>query len=235
MNILLVLLAALVGYLAGSLSFTRVVSRIVAPDKDLDNVDLVVPGTDESFKVRHVGATTASIVLGPKVGCTVGILDMLKTFVPTLLFDLAYPGQPYFLITAVFGMVGHNWSIFNHFKGGRGISAAYGSLIVIDWVTAVLSGIGGTLIGLLAKDFFVTYLAGLLLVIPLLWLRTYDLAHLAFAILANVLFLVTLLPDLKQYLRLRRSGLVDADLALQATPMGRGMSKMLAFLKGARK
>jgi acyl phosphate:glycerol-3-phosphate acyltransferase len=227
----LVCVAGLAGYLIGSVSFTRIVARLAAPNRDISGLEIAVPGTGDSFKVRHMGATTASIALGPKIGCAIGVLDMLKVALPTLAFRVLFPAEPYFLVAATAGAFGHNWPIFNRFKGGRGISSAYGALLVIDPLTALLTALGGSVIGLLAKDFFLTYIAGLLLVIPTLWLRTHDNAHLAYAIIVNALFIVTLLPDLQQYIRIRRSGAVDAEYALQATPMGRGMLKIRSAFK----
>ncbi len=35
------------------------------------------------------------------------------------------------------GMIGHDWPVFNGFKGGRGVSSVYGALLVIDWIGAL--------------------------------------------------------------------------------------------------
>jgi glycerol-3-phosphate acyltransferase PlsY len=51
--------------------------------------------------------------MGPKVGCTIGLLDILKVTLPVLVFRLLYPDQYYFLIVAIAGMVGHNWPVFH--------------------------------------------------------------------------------------------------------------------------
>jgi len=43
---------------------------------------------------------------------------MAKVAIPTLVFKLLYPQDPYLLIAAAAGMVGHIWPVFNRFKGG---------------------------------------------------------------------------------------------------------------------
>jgi glycerol-3-phosphate acyltransferase PlsY len=41
--------------------------------------------------------------------------------------------HPYFLITATTGVMGHIWPLDYGFKGGRGISAIFGGVFVIEW------------------------------------------------------------------------------------------------------
>lgn len=134
---------ALVAYLIGAVSFARLVSRLVAPSASITDVTLPVPGTEDRFKVTGIGANTAGTVLGRRVGCAIGILDMLKAIVPTAVLRVLYPDQPYYLIAATLVMVGHNWPIFHRFQGGRGFSVSYGGMLVVDPLGAVLSSLAG--------------------------------------------------------------------------------------------
>jgi len=232
MNALIALCAIITGYLAGSLSFSRIVSRIVAPQADVAHTEVPVPGSEMTYKVTAFGATAISMQLGPRVGCAIGLLDMLKVALPTLAFKLLYPSQPYELIVAVAGMAGHNWPIFYRFKGGRGISAYYGGLFGIDWLGALVTSTVGLLIGMLViRDFIVAYLAGLWLLIPWIWFRTHRLEYLAYAVVVNVLYLVAMIPDLRQYLKIRREVAVDPQMVMATNPMGRGMLKISNWLQ----
>lgn len=231
MEPLLVFLALVVGYFAGALSFTRLVSRLDDPNVDLENIEIPVKGTDKTYKVSSMGASTASMKLGPKVGCAIGLLDILKVALPTLAFRLFFPGQEYFLIVALAGMVGHNWPVFNRFKGGRGISAFYGGLAAIDLPGAIVCAVGGLLLGLfIFRDIVLAYMAGVWLVIPWLWFATHDPAYLIYAVSVNILFLLAMIPDLKQYLKIRREGNIELGDAMETFPMGRGMMKMMERL-----
>lgn len=222
------ILALVVGYLLGSVSFTRMVSKLKDPNAELETIELPVEGTDETFKVTSMGASTASMKLGPKVGCAIGMLDILKVTIPTLVFRFLYPGETYFLITAAAGMAGHNWPIFNRFKGGRGISAFYGGFIAIDWIGAILCATSGMLLGLFVfKDFVLAYMAGVVLAIPWLWFTTQDPAYLLYGVVTAALFVLAMIPDLRQYLKLRKTGKVDMRAAMDTSPMGRGMLKMM--------
>ena len=230
------ILALVAGYIIGSVSFTRLVSKMVDPNAELETIELPVKGTDETFKITSMGAATASMKLGSKVGCAIGLLDILKVTIPTLVFRFLYPGEPYFLITAVGGMVGHNWPIFNRFKGGRGISAFYGGFVAIDWIGAILCAVTGLFAGLFVfKDFVLAYMAGVVLAIPWFWFTTHDPAYLIYAVVSSLLFVLAMIPDLRQYLKLRKSGKIELRDAMETSPMGRGMIKMMDRLSFKKK
>lgn len=76
------------------------------------------------------------------------------------------------------------------------------------------------MLGLLVfRDVLVAYMSGLWLMIPWLWFRTHDWAHLAYALAINVFFMVAMLPELRQYIPLKRTGRADFSAALQSTDM----------------
>lgn len=222
------LLAAAVGYLCGAISFARLLVKIVAPKEDLGRIEIHPEGIDAKVVMSAVSATAVSMRLGPKLGFITVVLDMLKIAVPTLALKLLYPGTAYFLITATAGMIGHIWPVYHRFRGGRGLSAVYGGMFVIDPIGVFATSLGGMLLGLFVlRDMFSAYLGGLWLLIPWLWFRTHDPAYLAYAIAVNIIVLLAMLPEMRQYVRLRREGKGD-DLAqlMQLTGMGRGIYKM---------
>ena len=221
-------------YLVGSLSFARLVSRVVAPHVNVEHV--AIPGQvgEETQHFSAVGATVTSLKLGGRVGCLVSILDALKIFIPTLLLRLWQPEQPYYLFAAFFGMVGNNWPLYYRFRGGWGISAIYGGLLAIAPVGTVVTALIGFLVGLfVVKDLLTVYLLGLWLMIPWVWfvnqaspLLPYLLAYI---VGVNLLLVVAFIPELRAYLAMRREGKSMADL-MDLAPMGRGMKKMLKML-----
>jgi glycerol-3-phosphate acyltransferase PlsY len=225
---LVALLAAAVGYLCGAISFARVVTRIVAPQKDLTQTDIKLEGSDDKVVMHAVSATTVSMHLGSKFGFITVVLDMLKITIPTLIFRLQYPEMYYFLITAIAGMIGHIWPLYYRFRGGRGLSAVYGGMFAIDPIGVFVTSLSGMLLGLFVlRDVLAAYSAGLWLLIPWLWLRTGDMAPVAYAIAVNIIFLVAILPEMKQYIQLRREGKgEEVAEVMQLTGMGRGIYKM---------
>ena len=227
MNLQIALLAAVAGYLCGSISFARVINRLVAPEEEITGMELDT-GTGETFRVEAVSGTSVSVKLGAKYGGITAILDILKVAIPTLVLKLTYREAPYFLMTAATGLVGHNWPLYYRFKGGRGLSAIYGGFLVIDWVGSLITSFAGMFLGLVVlRNVLVSYLAGLWLMIPWLWFRTRGLAHLVYAVFVNVIFVVAMIPEFRMIRDLKRRG-AEGDFAeaMESTPMGRMIKKM---------
>lgn len=233
MNTSLVLIAAGIGYLFGSVSFARVVARLFAPGIDPSNVRLSIQNTDEKFQVGVTSATTLSMQGGPKLGFLTAMLDMLKVALPTLYFKTQYPGEFYFLVTALAGMVGHVWPVWYRFKGGRGLTAVYGAMFTVDWVGTFVTFFGGMLLGIIViRDLLVAYLSGLWLLVIWLWFRTHEMAYVWYGLAANLIFLFSMIPEIKQYLDLRRRGFgADIGETVQLTGMGRGIYRFAKRLK----
>jgi len=228
----LILIAALTGYFLGAISFARHISKIASPDTDLTDIHIPVEGTEGEMHLRSIGATTASVKLGTKVGCTIGILDMLKVSLPTLIFKLLYPEQPYFLFAAGMGVVGHNWPIYYRFKGGSGVSATYGGLLIIDWLGTLICASAGMVFGMVVvKHIMVAYLSGLWFMIPWLWFRTHDYYYIGYIILVNISFTLAVFPEIRFILKEYRKGNKDIITPMEAFPMGKGMLKMMEFIK----
>ena len=228
MDPLLALLAAAVGYLCGSISFARLVSKIVAPEKDITRTELDVAKSEEKMIMGSVSATTVSMHISPKFGFLTVVMDMLKIALPTLVFKSRYPGAPYFLISAVSGMVGHIWPLYHRFKGGRGLSSVYGGMFAIDWIGVFATSLGGMILGIFVlRDVLVAYVGGIWLLIPWLWFRTRDVGHLMYAIAVNIIVVIAMIPEVKQYIRFKREGkAAEFSEDIQLTGMGRGIYKM---------
>jgi glycerol-3-phosphate acyltransferase PlsY len=229
MDTTIILLVAGFSYLIGSISFSRIVAKFVDPDVDLESVELPAAGGG-THRLKMVGATTASVKLGPKVGCTIGILDILKAFLPVLALKLMYPDQYYHLISAVFVVLGHNYPIFFNFKGGAGVSPIYGGFIVVDFIGIVVSTIASLIFGFfIVRDMVVAYVSEVWFM--LIWLIIFkgDWPHIIYGIAINIIFLLGFVPEIKDYLKQKQKGEIDMQEAMRTTPMGRGMLKIMDF------
>lgn len=232
MDLYIALLAGIGGYLLGSISFARIIFRRIAPTREITGLDVAVPGTDETMHVQAISGTAVSMQLGSRWGGITALLDMAKVFVPTLLLRLLYPGMPYALIAAGTGLIGHNWPVYHRFRGGYGLSAIYGGFLAIDplgaLVTAVIGMFGSLLI---LRNVVVSYLAGLWLMIPWIWFRTRDLAHLLYVVAVNVIFVLAMVPEIRRVIEYRRRGIKpDVAANMDLTPMGRHIKKMASRL-----
>ena len=84
----------------------------------------------------NVGATNALRVLGKPLGITVLLLDIAKGFICVVFVaDLVIFQAPPMMVElvrilcGVASIVGHNWTIFLKFKGGKGVASTLGVLI----------------------------------------------------------------------------------------------------------
>jgi glycerol-3-phosphate acyltransferase PlsY len=234
MDFNLAILSAVASYLIGSISFARLVTRWWTSGKDVTEHEIPLDGTDDRYKVISIGGNSVGSMLGPKAGLTVGVFDILKVFLPTLFFKLYFPDQPaYSLIAAVAGMIGHIWPIYYHFHGGSGFSAIMGGLLVIDWLAVLITPIAGLFLGLLVfRDIVVANLLWIVLLIPWLWWRTDGSpAHILYAVIVNILFVLAMIPEYKIAMKYRQEGrYFEYGLgSMKSSPMGRGMLKIAKF------
>lgn len=79
---------------------------------------------------RNLGATNLYRILGWKFAIPVGLFDVAKGAVPVLLFGPRVPAVPYFPIwCGIAAVLGHVFSVFVGFKGGKGVATAAGMVI----------------------------------------------------------------------------------------------------------
>jgi glycerol-3-phosphate acyltransferase PlsY len=228
MDGLVVVFAIVIGYLAGSISFARIVTRLAAPEVDLNDLRIQIKGTDQTEEVGIMGANAASMVLGPKLGLTVAFLDMAKVVVPLLFFRLLYPGQPYHLFVAIAGLVGHNWPIYYRFRGGRGFAVIFGSFLVIDWVGSLATTVGGLAFGMMILgNPMIAYISWLWLMIPWMVWRAGP-WEVFYALAMNIIFIFATIPEMRIMIRMRREGKYRAytEGLYNSSPRWRGMNKM---------
>lgn len=86
----------------------------------------------------NIGATNVSRCYGKKMGNLTKICDISKAFFPVVAVDLLIKnnivgGDRSILLTlvAIAIILGHNYSIFLNFKGGKGVATTVGSFVYI--------------------------------------------------------------------------------------------------------
>jgi len=86
----------------------------------------------------NIGATNVTRVLGKKAGVLVLILDALKGFIPTYYAYYYFQDYLYISLVAIIAVIGHCFSIFMKFKGGKGVATALGVLLALSGKTAFI-------------------------------------------------------------------------------------------------
>lgn len=228
MNIFQIIIISVVGYLVGSISIARLVTRIVRPDLKLDSVQVADKMTGGTTTLNTVGATTASMLLGPRVGGMIGILDILKGALPTLIVRFLYPDQKFFLIMGIAILIGHIWPLYHKFRGGGGLSPALGALLVLDPLGTLICVLLAFLIGMfLLKEISFIVLGGPVLFIIWTAIFSRNWFNIIFALILNLILVVAVLPDVSRHLKAVKAGKTDLSDSMDTIPMGQMMKKMM--------
>jgi len=180
--------------------------RYAAPGEGFGPSRQQVPDSDIVFETDSVSATTVRLKLGARYGCLTGILDMLKAIVPTLCFRLWAPDAPYCLVSAAAVVAGHNWPLFNRFRGGRGLSTITGGLLVIDPVGLMIVIGSSGILALVVGHLLILRWGWMILMIPWFGLARRDWANLLYVIAVNTMFWFCMRNELRQYASIVKSG-----------------------------
>ena len=107
----------LIGYVLGSVSPAALLAS--------------ARGTDlRHLGTGNLGATNTIIVMGKKLGLLVMMLDIFKSYLAAKIAQKIF--TKYILaglLAALGAMIGHTYSLFLHFHGGKGV-AAFGGMIL---------------------------------------------------------------------------------------------------------
>lgn len=76
----------------------------------------------------NIGATNVLRVLGKPIGITTLILDILKGLAPVLIAQAATDSTVVHILAAVAAILGHNYTFWLGFKGGKGIATSAGAI-----------------------------------------------------------------------------------------------------------
>jgi len=171
-------------YLIGAIPFGLIAGKV------LKGVDV------RDYGSGNIGATNVIRVCGKPIGYLVFTLDVLKGFIPTFLaghllfkgFDNEVTGW-FTVVCGVLAVLGHTFSCFLKFKGGKGVCTALGVVIGLDW-RAALIGYGVFLL-VLAITRYVSLgsILGALSVFLMFVFVKYFNSPLAYKVVGGILFL----------------------------------------------
>ena len=116
-------------YLAGSIPFGFLIGK-------MRGVDVRTVGS------RNIGATNVFRTVGKKWGLLAFLCDFLKGFVPVLLAK-RFGGEAHLpLAVGLMTVVGHMFTCFMKFKGGKGVATGFGMLVgLLPWLVLTAFGI----------------------------------------------------------------------------------------------
>lgn len=121
------LLALVASYLLGAIPTSLIVGRLFR------SIDLRKHGSG------NLGATNVYRTLGPKFAIPVGLFDMAKGAVPVMVIAPLVSASAYFaIVCGIMAVIGHVFSVFVGFKGGKGVATASGVMLgLTPWAVLV--------------------------------------------------------------------------------------------------
>ena len=116
-------IAFVVGYALGSVNPAAILAKVVG-------IDLRSTGSG------NPGATNVGRAMGPRWAVLVGFLDILKGFVPAIVFGTVV-GQTAGEVAGIAAVVGHITSPYLRGRGGKGVATTLGAILGVQPLLAV--------------------------------------------------------------------------------------------------
>ena len=124
------ILVIVVSYLLGSVSFSVLLAKL------LKGIDI------RQYGSGNAGATNTLRVLGKGPAITVLLLDVVKGIAAVWLGTwVGGWGTWVAVICGIAAIIGHNWPIYFHFRGGKGIATTIGVMATLCFWPALIAGI----------------------------------------------------------------------------------------------
>ena len=180
----------LISYLMGSIPFGLILTKIFL-NKDIREIGS-----------GNIGATNVLRAGNKIVGYLTLILDVLKAIIPIIYIKLNYPDLIYVSSLSVF--LGHVFSIWLKFKGGKGVATYVGILFCINYFLGIIFVISWLIIFIISKF---SSLGSILssLVIPIYIFLNSDYNNEYFFVIMFVLILFTHRENVKRLINKEES------------------------------
>lgn len=184
-----VIAGIIASYLLGGVLFGHIMAGMV-------NADLKQKGSG------NPGATNVFRVIGPFAGVLVLVGDVVKGIAAVALGNLIGGNPAYLPLYGLAAIIGHNWSIYHRFQGGKGMSTTLGAVIMLCpkvlWI--VLPGWLGGIVALSYVSFGAVMAAVTLPIATLVFYPGQKLM-MVFSILASAMAIYRHIPNIKRMLK----------------------------------
>ena len=143
------ILILIICYLIGSFPTAYIIL------KKRHDKDITTEGTG------NVGAMNSFDVTGSKTtGIIVFIIDFLKGLIPAFVFAYIFQFPIQFIILPMmFIIIGHNYSVWLKFKGGRGLATSAGMVVIINFWLLIIWCVVYVITNFIKKDVHISNIA----------------------------------------------------------------------------
>jgi glycerol-3-phosphate acyltransferase PlsY len=172
-------------YLLGSIPFSHIFPKIKGKD-------VRKSGT------KNIGATNVLVVAGPLMGALALIGDIGKGFLAVSLVNYYFPNPWLAVFAGVAAVIGHDFSVFLKFKGGKGVATTGGALFAFDPIFAAIVLLLWILLIIVTRYFILSSLIILASLPVMMLVAGKTIEYVTFAVLAFILALYTHRQDIKR-------------------------------------
>lgn len=128
-----IFIAAFAGYFLGSINGAQILHHLLRSHfpRHITRIGTKIAGTTNVW--LYIGKTPALFVLA---------IDVFKGYLSILVAEIILGvDAPFSFIAGITAIAGHNWPIFFHFRGGRGVATLAGAVFALDFNIALIVGI----------------------------------------------------------------------------------------------
>lgn len=137
-----------------------------------------------NYGSKNIGTTNVFRIVGPKTAVLVLIADAFKGILAVGIMSYFFHNPLLDVVTALGALLGHNYSLFLGFKGGKGVATALGLLIFMMPKVAVASFGIWLLCVLLTRYVSLGSIMAAIFTPPLAWYLGYPSAYVIFSVVA---------------------------------------------------
>lgn len=137
-----------------------------------------------NYGSKNIGTTNVFRTVGPKTAVLVLLADAFKGIVAVALMNYFFQNPLLNVVTALGALLGHNYSVFLGFKGGKGVATALGLLVFLMPKVAVGSFLVWLVLVLLTRFVSLGSIVAAICTPVLAWYLAYPTAYVGFATIA---------------------------------------------------
>lgn len=137
-----------------------------------------------NYGSKNIGTTNVFRIVGPKTAVLVLIADAFKGILAVGIMSYFFHNPLLDVVTALGALLGHNYSLFLGFKGGKGVATALGLLIFMMPKVAVASFGIWLVCVLLTRYVSLGSIMAAIFTPPLAWYLVYPSAYVIFSVIA---------------------------------------------------
>ena len=181
-EIIRIILIAFAAYMIGNINPAIIIGK-------LKGIDIRKEGSG------NAGMTNSIRVMGLGAGIAVFVVDVMKAFIAVKLgFGFCGAGGAMAAFAGV--VLGHCFPVVFGFKGGKGVAAAFGAALALNWPSACAALLVAGVLFLITRRMSVASLAAALSYPALIWHFSHE--YFIFAICAAVFLMLTHMANIKR-------------------------------------